>query len=297
MLQNVFQSFFVTAERPDLGLKITVLAGLTNIVLDFLMIGVWKWGVVGAALATGISQLVGGIVPLFFFARENGSPLRLTKAKMDWRIFSHTCLNGSSELMTNLSLSLVNMLYNVQLMKYAGENGVAAYGVIMYVNFIFVAVFIGYSIGMAPIVGYHYGAGNHGELQNVYGKSIRFNVLAGVVMCLSAIAMAGVMSKLFVGYDLQLFEMTKRGFTIYSLSFLVMGLNIFASAFFTALGNGLISALISFLRTLLFQMIAVLVLPLIFEVTGIWMAIGVAETLALVVSILFLRINKKRYHY
>jgi len=297
MLQNVFQSFFVTAERPDLGLKITVLAGLTNIVLDFFMIGVWKWGVEGAALATGISQLVGGIVPLFFFARENGSPLRLTKTKMDWRIFSHTCLNGSSELMTNLSLSLVNMLYNVQLLKYAGENGVAAYGVIMYVNFIFISIFIGYSIGMAPIVGYHYGAGNHSELQNVYGKSIRFNIVTGAVMCLAAIALAGLLSNLFVGYDEQLCEMTKQGFTIYSLSFVVIGLNIFASAFFTALGNGLISALISFLRTLLFQLIAVLVLPLIFGVTGIWMAIVVAESTALIVSILFLSANKKRYHY
>lgn len=297
MLQNVFQSFFVTAERPDLGLKITVLAGLTNIVLDFLMIGVWKWGVEGAALATGISQVVGGVVPLFFFARENGSPLRLTKAKMDWRIFSHTCLNGSSELMTNLSLSLVNMLYNVQLLKYAGENGVAAYGVIMYVNFIFISIFIGYSIGMAPIVGYHYGAGNHSELKNVYGKSICFNIVTGVVMCLSAIALSGVLSNLFVGYDEQLCEMTKLGFTIYSLSFVVIGLNIFASAFFTALGNGLISALISFLRTFLFQMIAVLVLPLIFGLNGIWMAIVVAEGVALIVSILFLGTNKKKYHY
>lgn len=297
MLQNVFQSFFVTAERPDLGLKITVWAGLTNIVLDFLMIGVWKWGVEGAALATGISQVVGGVVPLFFFVRENGSPLQLTRAKPDWRIFSHTCLNGSSELMTNLSLSLVNMLYNVQLLKYAGENGVAAYGVIMYVNFVFISIFIGYSIGMAPIVGYHYGAGNHSELKNVYGKSICFNIVAGVVMCLSAIALAGMLSNLFVGYDEQLCEMTRQGFTIYSLSFVVIGLNIFASAFFTALGNGLISALISFLRTLLFQMVAVLVLPLIFGLNGIWMAIVVAEAIALVVSILLLGTNKKKYHY
>ncbi len=297
MLQNVFQSFLVTAERPDLGLKITVLAGVTNIVLDFLMLGVWKWGVVGAALATGISQSVGGFVPLLFFRRENGSPLRLIKAKMDWDIFSKTCLNGSSELMTNLSMSLVNMLYNFQLMKYAGENGVAAYGVIMYVNFVFVAIFIGYSIGMAPIVGYNYGAGNGEELKNVYGKSVKFNVVAGMVMCLAAIAMAGFLSQIFVGYDRELFEMTKQGFTIYSLSFVIMGMNIFGSAFFTALGNGLVSALISFLRTLLFQLIAVLVLPLVFGLNGIWMAIVVAETCALVVTWFFLFANKKKYHY
>ena len=297
MLQNVFQSFLVTAEKPDLGLKITVLAGMTNIVLDFVMIGVWKWGVVGAALATGISQILGGFVPFIYFLRKNSSVLRLVKTRMDWSIFSRTCLNGSSELMTNLSMSLVNMLYNFQLMKYAGENGVAAYGVIMYVNFIFVAVFIGYSIGMAPIVGYHYGAGNHKELKNVFGKSVRFNVISGMIMFLLATAMAGFLARIFVGYDRELFEMTKEGFRIYSISFVIMGMNIFGSAFFTALGNGIVSALISFLRTLLFQMIAVLVLPAIFELRGIWMAIVVAETCALVITVSFLIVNRKRYHY
>jgi Na+-driven multidrug efflux pump len=297
MLQNLFQSFLVTAEKPELGLKITVAAGLTNVVLDLLMIGVWRWGVAGAALATGISQMVGGVIPLIYFSRENSSLLMLVKTRMNWRVFGKTCTNGSSELMTNLSLSLVNMLYNFQLLKYAGENGVAAYGVIMYVNFIFISVYIGYAIGSAPIVGYNYGAGNHAELKNVYGKSIRFNILAGITMFLSAIALAGVLAKIFVGYDLELFEMTKRGFMIYSMSFVIIGLNIWGSAFFTALGNGLISALISFLRTLLFQLVAVLVLPLLFELDGIWMAIVVAESVALLVSVLFLRINRKKYHY
>lgn len=297
MLQNVFQSFLVTAEKPDLGLKITVLAGMTNIVLDFVMIGVLKWGVVGAALATVISQMLGGFIPFIYFLRENTSVLRLVKTRMDWSIFSRTCLNGSSELMTNLSMSLVNMLYNFQLMKYAGENGVAAYGVIMYVNFIFVAVFIGYSIGMAPIVGYNYGAGNHKELKNVFGKSIRFNVISGIIMFLLATAMAGFLAQIFVGYDRELFEMTREGFRIYSVAFVIMGMNIFGSAFFTALGNGIVSALISFLRTLLFQMIAVLVLPAIFGLRGIWMAIVVAETCALVITVSFLIVNRKRYHY
>lgn len=297
MLQNVFQSFLVTAERPDLGLKITVAAGLTNVVLDFLMVGVLKWGVTGAALATGISQLVGGFVPLLYFGRENSSELRLVKAKMDRSVFVKTCLNGSSELMTNLSMSLVNMLYNLQLMNYAGENGVAAYGVIMYVNFIFISVFVGYAIGMAPIVGYNYGAGNHVELKNVYGKSVRFNVVAGMVMCLSAIAMAGMLARIFVGYDKELFEMTKVGFRIYSSSFVIMGMNIFGSAFFTALGDGLISALISFLRTLLFQVVAVWVLPVVLGLNGIWLAIVVAEACALLVTVMFLIKNGKRYHY
>ena len=297
MLQNVFQSFLVTAQKPDLGLKITVLAGMTNIVLDFLMIGVLKWGVAGAALATGISQLLGGFAPFIYFLRENSSALRLVKAKMNWGIFAKTCLNGSSELMTNISMSLVNMLYNFQLMRYAGENGVAAYGVIMYVNFIFVAVFVGYSIGMAPIVGYHYGAGNHKELKNVFGKSVCFNVISGIIMFLLATVMAGFLARIFAGYDKELFEMTEEGFRIYSISFVIMGMNIFGSAFFTALGNGIVSALISFLRTLLFQMIAVLVLPAIWGLRGIWMAIVVAETCALIVTVSFLIVNRKRYHY
>ncbi len=297
MLQNVFQSFLVTAEKPKLGLLTTVVAGLTNVVLDFVLIGVLKWGVVGAALATGISQFVGGVIPLIYFLRENNSELRLIPAKVNFRVLGKTCFNGSSELMTNLSLSLVNMLYNLQLMEYAGENGVAAYGVIMYVNFIFVAVFIGYSIGSAPIIGYNYGAGNSAEMKNVFKKSIKFNIFAGILMCASAIMLSGVLAGIFVGYDAELFEMTKNGFAIYSLSFLVMGLNIYSSSFFTALGNGLISALISFLRTLLFQMVAVLVLPLIFELNGIWMSIIVAEVTALVVTISLLVANRKKYGY
>lgn len=297
MLQNVFQSFLVTAEKPTFGLIVTVIAGLTNVVLDFVLIGILKWGIVGAALATDISQVVGGLVPLIYFLKENSSELRLISSKVNYRVLGKTCFNGSSELMTNLSMSLVNMLYNLQLMKYAGENGVAAYGVIMYVNFIFVAVFLGYAIGTAPIVGYHYGAGNSAELNNVFTKSIKFNIAAGVSMCVVAIMLSGVLAGVFVSYDTELLEMTQRGFAIYSLSFLVMGLNIYGSSFFTALGNGLISALISFLRTLLFQMLAVLLLPIIFKLDGIWFSIVVAELMALVVTISFFVTNKKKYGY
>lgn len=297
MLQNVFQSFLVTAEKPTLGLVVTVIAGLTNVVLDFLLIGVFQGGVVGAALATGISQVVGGVIPLIYFARDNTSELRLVSSKVDFKILAKTCFNGSSELMTNVSLSVVNMLYNLQLINYAGENGVAAYGVIMYVNFIFVAVFIGYSIGTAPLIGYNYGAGNYNEMKNVFKKSIKFNVVSGILMCAVAIMMSGVLAGIFVGYDAELLAMTKRGFSIYSLSFVVMGMNIYGSSFFTALGDGLRSALISFLRTLLFQMIAVLVLPLVLGLDGIWMAIVVAELVALVVTISLLVANRKKYNY
>ncbi len=297
MLQNVFQSFLVTAEKPTFGLIITVIAGFTNMILDFVFIGILQGGVVGAALATAISQIVGGIIPLIYFLRENTSELRLIRSKICYRQLGKTCFNGSSELMTNLSLSLVNMLYNLQLMNYAGENGVAAYGVIMYVNFIFVAVFIGYAIGTAPIIGYHYGAGNSPEMKNVFKKSIIFNIGAGILMCIAAILSAGILAGIFVSYDAALFEMTKRGFIIYSLSFVVMGINIYASSFFTALGNGLVSALISFLRTLLFQAIAVLLLPLVFGLDGIWSAIVFAEIISLIVSISFFITNKKKYSY
>lgn len=297
MLQNVFQSFLVTAEKPDLGLKITVTAGLINMVLDYLFIGVFRWGLIGAALATGISQIVGGIMPLLYFINNNDALLRIIPSKINFRHLGKTCFNGSSELMTNVSLSLVNMLYNLQLMKYAGENGVAAYGVIMYVNFIFVGVFVGYAFGSAPIIGYNYGAGNTKELQNVYKKSLVYNIISGIFMCIIAILMAGILANIFVGYDDKLFQMTKRGFAIYSLSFIVMGLNIYTSSFFTALGNGLISAILSFLRTLLFQLICVLLLPMILKLDGIWLAIVVAECMALIISFIMLRISKKRYGY
>jgi len=297
MLQNVFQSFLVTAEKPKLGLIVTVTAGLTNMVLDFLLIGVIRGGVVGAALATGISQVVGGVIPLIYFARKNNSELRLVPAKVNFRALGKTCFNGSSELMTNISMSLVSMLYNLQLLKYAGENGIAAYGVIMYVNFIFVAVFIGYAIGTAPIIGYNYGSGNKVELKNVFRKSIWFNLVTGVFMCVVAILMASLLAGIFVGYDEELYEMTKRGFIFYSLSFVVMGINIYGSSFFTALSNGLVSALISFLRTLLFQMVAVLVLPLMFGLDGIWISVVVAEVMALVVTVFFFATKKKKYGY
>lgn len=297
MLQNVFQSFLVTAEKPTFGLVITVIVGVINIVLDYVLIGILEGGVVGAALATAISQFVGGMVPLVYFILPNKSQLKLVKAKVNLRALGKTCFNGSSELMTNLSISLVNMLYNFQLLRFAGEDGVAAYGVIMYVNFIFIAVFLGYAIGTAPIIGYHYGAGNKDEMKNVFKKSICFNVVAGVVMCALGIILSGFLARLFVGYDESLCDMTQWGFTVYCIAFLVMGINIYGSAFFTALGNGLISAIISFLRTLFFQVVAVLVLPIFFDLDGVWFAIVAAEGVALIATIVFLMLYRKKYGY
>lgn len=297
MMQNVFQSIFAVAEKPKLGLMITVAAGVTNIVLDALFIAVFHWGLAGAAVATVISQMVGGMIPIIYFARRNNSLLHLTKPVFHPRIILKVCANGSSELMTNLSTSVISVLYNLQLMKLAGENGIAAYGVIMYVNFIFNAIFYGYSIGSAPIVGYHYGAENHSELKNLFRKSLMFAGGCGASLTILAMLSAAPLSWIFVGYDTALFEMTERGFRLYALSFLIGGFNIFSSAFFTALNDGFVSASISFARTLLFQSLSVLVLPLLMGIDGIWLAIAVAELLALVVTVAFFITRKKRYHY
>lgn len=297
MLQNVFQSFLVTAERPQLGLAVTVAAGVTNMLLDFVFIAVFRWGIVGAAAATAASQLIGGLVPLVYFAKPNTSRLALVKTRPDMRILGKTCINGSSELMTNISMSLVNILYNFQLMRYIGEDGVAAYGIIMYVSFIFAAIFIGYSIGSAPIIGYHYGAGNHAELKGLLRKSLCLVTLWNIALTALAVLTAQPLAKVFVGYDDGLSALTARALALYSLSFLFMGYNIFGSAFFTALGNGVASAAISFLRTLLFQVAAVLLLPLLLGIDGIWLAIVAAELLALIVTAFFFVRKKDDYHY
>ena len=297
LLQNEFQSFLVAAEKPKLGLLITVAAGLTNIALDAFFIIVLNKDLVGAAWATAISQMVGGFIPLMYFIFSKKSTLRLGKARFDGRALIKTCVNGSSEMMTNVSMSLVSMLYNFQLLKMAGENGVAAYGVIMYVNFIFVAAFIGYSVGSSPIVSFNYGAGNTKELKSLFRKSMMIILVAGIVMTILGFILASTLSQIFVGYDKELFEMTKRAFYIYTLSFLITGFNIYGSAFFTALNDGLVSAIISFLRTLLFQVVAVMVLPIFFELDGIWYAVIMAELLALVVTVGFLVTKKSKYQY
>lgn len=297
MMQNVFQSFLVTAEKPRLGLLATVGAGVTNMALDAWFIVGLGWGVKGAALATGISQTVGGILPLIYFLRPNSSLLKITRTKLEGRPVFLAVTNGSSELMSNISASVVSMIYNIQLMKFAGEDGVAAYGVLMYVQFVFIALFIGYAIGSAPIIGYHYGAINHSELKNMLKKSIVIMSISGIIMTLLAQALALPLAKVFVGYDEGLFDMTVHAFRVFSFSFILAGINIFASSFFTALNNGAVSAAISFLRTLIFQSTAVIVLPMIWELDGIWLSITVAEVFALIISVTFLVTKRKKYNY
>ncbi len=297
MLQNVFQSFLIAAEKPRLGLAATVAAGVTNMVLDGVLVGLFRWGVAGAALATGLSQCVGGILPLIYFVRPNDSLLRLTRTKLEIRPLLQACGNGSSELMNNISSSLVSILYNFQLLKYVGENGVSAYGVLMYVQFIFIAIFIGYAIGSAPIVSYHYGAGHPEELKNMLKKSTILTGGSGVVLTILAFWLARPLAKIFVGYDAELFALTSHAFRLFAFSFLLAGFNIFISSFFTALNNGAISAAVAFLRTLVFQASCVLILPLFLGVDGIWWAIGVAEACAFVISLIFLIAKRRKYRY
>ena len=297
MLQIEFQSFYVTAEKPHLGLVITVISGVTNMVLDALLIAVFKLGIQGAAIATIASQILGSTISLIYFASKNKSLLKLSKPKFDGKSLLKACTNGSSELMSNISMNLVGMLYNIQLLKYVGEDGVSAYGVLMYVCMIFLAIFIGFSIGIAPIIGYNHGSQNHDELKNVYKKSMMIIIVSSVVMVVLSLVFTNPLAKLFVGYDDALFNLTKRAFYIFSFSYLFSGLAIFGSSFFTALNNGLISALISFLRTLVFQIAAVFLLPLVFDVDGIWLSVVVAELMAAVFSLIFLIVKRKTYHY
>lgn len=297
ILQYEFQCLFPTAGKPHMGLWVTIAAGITNMVLDALFVGVFRWGVAGAAIASAIGQAVGGGIPLVYFMCRNGSSLRLSKFSFDFKAIIKTCVNGSSEFMSSVAFSLVGMLYNARLMKYADVNGIAAYGVLMYVGMIFNAIFIGYSVGTSPIVSYHYGAGNKQELKGLLKKSTIITSVVAVFMFAAGELLSYPLSEIFVSYDVELLEMTGHAFKIYSLAFLLCGFSIYGSSFFTALGNGLISALIAFLRTLVFQVAAVIVLPLLWGLDGIWWSIVAAEIMSVIVTSAFLIFERKKYGY
>ncbi len=297
MLQNVFQSFLVAAERPKLGLAVTAAAGVTNMVLDLLFIAVFRWGLAGAAAATALSQAVGGVIPLVYFISGKNDVLRISWAKPEWRVLVDTCTNGFSEVMSNISSAVVGILYNLQLMRLAGENGVAAFGTIMYVNFFFLAISLGYSIGSSPIISYHYGAENYQELQGLFKKSMLLNGATGLVMTAASILFAKPVTAIFVGYDPELFALTSQGFLVYSLRYLFSSIVIFGSGFFTALGDGLTSAVISFLRAIVFQVASILLLPVLFGVDGIWLVGITAETLAVTVAAFFFWAKRDQFHY
>lgn len=297
ILQFAYQNFCVTAEKASLSLWMTVGSGVCNILLDFLFVAVFGWGLTGAAVATAISQYFGAIIAIVYFARPNKSLLRLGKCRYDGKAIGRTVINGSSELMSNIAMNLVGMLYNVQLLRYAGEDGVAAYGVIMYVNLIFLSVFIGYAIGTAPLIGYNYGAENHREQKNIFKRGMVILTVSAILMMLSGMLLARPLAKIFVGYDKTLTDMTTRAFTIYSISFVFTGINMYGSSMFTALNNGLVSAVISFVRTLVCQLAAVLLLPLVWQLDGIWWSVVVAEFAALLLTAFCFLKYRKRYHY
>lgn len=298
MLQNLFQNFFVVAEKPVLGFLVIVIAGFTNIILDAIFVAIFKWGLVGAAFATITSQFVCALISFIYFIRKNNkSLLHLVKTKLETKHIVNSALNGSSELLSNISASIISILFNFQLLKFAGENGVAAYGIIMYLGFIFAAVYFGYSVGVSPIIGYNYGAQRHDELKNLLKKSLILTVISGIIMTILTIGLARPLSAIFVSYDKELLDMTTNGMRLYGISFLICGLNIFSSAFFTSLNNGLISALISFMRTLVFQIICVYILPTFWGLNGIWLSITISEILSVILSILCLVLNKKKYKY
>ncbi len=296
-LQFLFQIFFITAEKPKLGLYVTLLAGFANMVLDALFIAVFKWGLAGAAAATGLSQIIAGGIPLIYFGCKNSSLLKLGRAKFDIEALLKGTSNGMSEFVSGVSSSLVGILYNTQLMKYAGEDGVAAYSIMMYAAFIFIGIFAGYANGAAPVIGYHFGAKNHTELKSLLKKSVILNVVASFAMLVLSEFLAIPLSRIFAGYDPGLYAMTLKGFRIYAVSFLFSGMAIFGSSFFTALNNGAVSATISFMRTIVFQVACVILLPLIWKIDGIWYSIAVSEALAVVVSVIFLIVMRKKYKY
>lgn len=297
ILQYEFQCLFVTAAKPGLGLFITIASGAANMILDALFVAVFQWGLIGAAAATAVSQFVGGVLPLIYFGRKNKSLLRIGKFKMDVWVLVKTCTNGSSELMNNISMSIVSMLFNARLMKYAGEDGVASYGVLMYVSMVFQAVFIGYSVGTAPVISYNYGARNQDELKGLLKRSVVIIGGFSVIMFAAGEILSRPLSLIFVGYDEALLKMTVHAFTIFSVSFLFSGFNIFGSSFFTALNDGFTSALISFLRTMIFEIGAVIILPIFFELDGIWCSVVAAEVLALIVTVILLVCKRKKYRY
>lgn len=297
MLQSVFQAFFIVAEKPHLGLRLTLVAGCTNMILDALFVGLFKWGIVGAALATDIANSIGGLVPLVYFFAKKDSVLHLGKAKWEGKSLLKTLSNGSSELLNSISSSIVGMLYNAQLLKYAGVDGVAAYGVIMYVGFVFAAIFIGYSMGVAPVVSYNYGAEKSGELKNLFKKSLTVIFVTSLVMLIASEFLAGILASVFTGYDKELFSLTKSAFRIYSLGFLLCGTNIFGSSFFTALNNGIVSAFLSVLRTLVFQVSFILLLPVLLGTAGIWLASPGAELFCLVMTAGCFFGFRKKYNY
>lgn len=299
MSQMAFNSFFMTAEKPQLGTLLTVICGITNIAFDALFIVVFGWGLTGAAIATVLGMAVGGIYPLYYFSskKRNTTKLKFVKADTDWHCIVRCCSNGLSEYVGNIALNIVSMCYNLQLMKLIGQDGVAVYGILMYIGYVYASVYIGYNIAVSPIVSFNYGAQNHDELKSLLRKSIVILLVAGTILTGLSEILSSPMAGIFVGYDPGLKALTARAIRIYMISFMICGLNMFVSAWFTALNNGIVSACAAFARTLVFEMGAIFILPLLLGLDGVWLAVDVADMLALVLAVILLSTFRKRYNY
>lgn len=296
--QYTFQNYMIVAEKPKMGLLVTVLAGMTNMILDFVFMAVFNFGIAGAALATGLSQVVGGAIPfLWFLSKKNKSALHFAKTRFEIKPMVKACANGASEMLTSVSGSITGILYNLQLIKYAGEDGVAAYGVVMYAAWIFIAIFMGFCTGGSPIMSYHFGAQNYSEMKNLLKKNTTFLAILGTVLTIIAVILAKPISHIFVGYDANLMNITVRAFMICAIPFLYMWFNMYTSSFFTALNDGAVSAAISLMRALLLPVLCITTLPIFFKLDGVWYSLVLSELLGIMVSVFFIIRKRKKYHY
>lgn len=282
MLQAVFQSFLVTAGRPGLGLALMIGAGISNMVLDYVLIVPCQMGIAGAALATGIGQCIPAVCGLCFFLFTRNE-LRFCRFTFSAKEIGSACYNGSSEMVSQLSNAVITFLLNIVMMSLAGENGVAAITILLYGQFLFNAVYMGFSIGISPIIGFQYGAGNRQKLRNIYKIAFLFVIVSSVLVVAVAVIFSPAIVTIFTK-EQRTWELASVGFRIFAINFLFSGINITSSGFFTALSNGKVSALISFSRTLVFIVISLLILPRIFHITGAWLAILVAEFLTMIIS-------------
>lgn len=298
MIQMAFNSFFMAAEKPQLGTALSIASGITNIIVDAVLIVWLKMGIAGAAIGTASGMAVGGLYPIFYFSsKRNSSSLHLVKNTAEFRHVLKACSNGLSEYVGNIALSVVSICYNVQLMKYLGENGVSVYGILMYLGFAFASLFIGYNIMATPVIGYNYGAGNRPELKSLLNKSMGIVLTTGILLAGIVTALARPLATIFVSYDPELLDLAVRAIRIYFISFTICGINMFTSAWFTGLNNGIVSAVAAFTRTLVFELGAVFVIPALFGIDAIWAAVNVAEVLALILSAALILAFRRRYGY
>lgn len=295
-LQNCFQSFMIVAERPKIGLVISLISGISNMILDYIFIYLFKFGIIGAGGATAISQFIGGIIPLVYFGRKNTTTLKLVKTKLLIKPIINTCYNGLSEMVSNISYSIVNILFNLQIMKYIGVNGIVAYGIINYVSFIFISVYLGFSTGAIPIISYHYGAKNKDEIKNLLKIGVRILFVVSIILTLIAEIFSKIFASIFVAYDTELLKLSTTAFRLFSVSYLISWFNLYVSSFFTALNDGRTSAVISFSRAFVGQIIMILVLPILFGINGLWLAATFSEIISLFISLIFLIKYKDKYN-